>query len=139
MPEHAPDRPSSSDVERARAASRDVGPPIVLLLLTQGSLLVLDPDGTASTWQAAWSLLPLVPGLWLAWAQARVLRRADEYQRGKELEALALGFAVVIVLAMAGGLLEAGGLGDPRQSLQAVTVGGLLTWVVARTLLLRSS
>src|SRR6478735_4467414 len=125
------ERKSTSDAARDRAAIRDVVPGLVLLVVLQASLLMLDPDGSASAWNLVWSLLPLVPFCWLVWAQVRSVRRADEYQRIRQLEALAIGFAGFMVLAMTGGLLDAAGVGDPSQWLQITFIGGTLTWLVA--------
>lgn len=122
---------------RDRAALRDVLPGVVVLVAAHGSLLVLDPDAGASAWNLTWSLLPVVPALWLVWAQLRSLRRADEYQRVMQLEAMAIGFAAVLVLSLVGGLLDAAGVGSARQSLQVTFIGGTLTWVTALTINLR--
>jgi len=106
-------------------------PAVVLLIVVQGSLLLLDPDGGASTANVVWSLLPMVPALWLVWAQLRSLRRADELQRIVQLEAMSIGFGVTLLLALLGGLLDAAGIGDPRQSLQITFIGGMLAWLGA--------
>lgn len=97
----------------------------------QASLVLLDPDGGANGWNLVWSLLPLLPAGWLVWAQLRSLRRADEYQRIVQLEAMAIGFGTVIVLSLAGGLLDAAGIGDSRQSLQVTFILGILSWIGA--------
>jgi hypothetical protein len=125
------ERRSASDVARDRAAIRDMAPAFVALLATQGSLVLLDPDGDASAFHVVWSLLPLIPALWLVWAQLRSLRRADEFQRVVQLEAMAIGFAAVILLSLVGGLLDAAHLGDPRQSLQVTFIAGIVVWVGA--------
>jgi hypothetical protein len=74
---------------------------------------------------------PLAAALWLVWAQMRSLRRSDEYQRKVQLEAMAIGFGTVMLLALAGGLLDAAQIGDPRQSLQVTFIAGILTWIAA--------
>ena len=125
------ERKSSSDVARYRAAVRDTMPALVTLVVVQGSLVLLDPDGGASGWNLLWSVLPLVPALWLVWAQLRSLRRADEYQRIVQLEAMAIGFGTVIVVSLAGGLLDGAGIGDPRQSLPVTFILGILAWIAA--------
>ena len=125
------ERKSTSDVARDRAALRDGLPALVALVVLQGSLVMLDPDGQASAWNVAWGILPLVPALWLVWAQVRSLRRADELQRTVQLEAMAIGFGAVVMLAFAGGVLDAAGVGDPRQSLQVTFIGGTLAWIGA--------
>lgn len=128
------ERRSSSDVARDRAAVRDVVPAILALLVLQGSLILLDPHGDITWWYLLWSLSPLVPAVWLVWAQLRGLRRADEYQRVLQLEAMAVGFAVVIMASLLGGLLDGARIGDPRQSLQVTFIAGVLTWVGALAL-----
>ena len=129
-------RRSASDVARDRATVRDMVPGLVALVLLQGSLILADPDGDASGWTLVWSLLPLVPALWLIWAQWRSLRRADEYQRILQLEALAFGFAVVVVISLTAGLLDGAGIGDPAQLLQITFIGGVLAWIGALAFLM---
>lgn len=122
-------RRSVSDVKRDRAAVRDILPAMALLLVLQGSLITLDPDGRASPGRLLWSLSPIVPALWLVWAQMRILRRADDYQRALHLEAMAFGFAVVIAALFLGSLLDAARVGSVRQSLQVAFQAGLLAWL----------
>ena len=110
---------------------RDVAPGIVALVIVQASLVIVDPKAGASTWNLVWSLLPLVPVAWLVWAQLRSLRRADEYQRILQLDAMAIGFATVMVVSLTGGLLDAAGVGDARQSLQITFTAGVLSWLTA--------
>lgn len=131
------ERTSTSDVERERAALRDVAPGLIALLVLQGSLLIVDPDGGATAANVVWSLLPLVPIGWLVWAQVRSLRRADEFQRMIQLEAMAIGFGVVIIAATVGSLLDGAGIGDARQSLQVTFIAGILSWLVALVVLMR--
>ena len=125
------ERRSISDVSRDRAVVRDITPGLVALVVAQGSLIIVDPDGRAGPWTVVWSLLPLLPALWLVWAQVRCLKRADELQRVMQLEALAIGFAVTIVLALLGGLLDAAGIGSPSQSLQITFIIGIVAWIGA--------
>ena len=125
------ERRSASDLARDRAALRDIVPGFAALIVTQGSLVVLNPDGRTGAWHVVWSLLPLVPVLWLVWAQLRSLRRADEFQRVVQLEAMAVGFGAVVVVSLLGGLLDAAGIGNPRQSLQLTFIVGTLVWIGA--------
>ena len=87
--------------------------------------------GRTSALHVVWALLPLIPASWLAWAQLRSFRRADEYQRTMQLEAMAIGFGAVTMLALLGGLLDAAGIGNPSQSLQITFIVGILVWVGA--------
>ncbi len=128
------DRKSISDVARDRAAVRDVVPGVAALVALQVSLIMLDPDGRASAWNLVWCLLPVVPAAWLVWSQLRGLRRADEFQRVLQLEAMAIGFATMMLLSFAGGLLDAAGIGSARQSLQVTFIAGTVAWVAALTI-----
>jgi len=119
---------SASDVARRRAAVRDTMPAVVLLVLTQASLVAFDPDASASTWNLLWSLSPLVPAIWLGWAQLRILRRADELERLQQLEAMAIGFGAVMLLLVTGSILDAADLAAPRQWLQLAFCGGVVAW-----------
>ncbi len=68
------------------------------------------------------------------WAELRSLQRADEYQRMLQLQALAVGFAVVVVLLQVVSLLVAAQLMDARQGLQISFLGGLAGWLGVRAL-----
>ncbi len=116
---------------RDRAALRDVWPGVLALLVLQGTLVVVNPDGRAGAGYLLWSLSPIIPAGWLVWAQLRRLARADEYQRVVALEAMAIGLGVVIVLSLMGGLLDAAKVGSARQSLQVISAAGILTWIAA--------
>jgi hypothetical protein len=125
------ERRSASDQARDRAALVEVVPGVAVLVVLQGSLILLNPEAATTPWTVLWSLLPVAPALWLVWSQIRGLRRADEYQRVVQLEAMAVGFGVVILLSLVGGLLDAAGIGSARQSLQLTFIGGVLTWIAA--------
>ncbi len=66
------------------------------------------------------------------WAEVRSLRRADEYQRLLQLQAYAVGFAVVVLLLQVASLLAAAELMDSRQGMQISFIGGLLAWAGVR-------
>lgn len=127
----AHERKSSSDVARDLAALRDAVPALITTMVLQGSLVIADPQGPKTAWYLVWSFSPLLPFLWLMWGQLRSLRRADEYLRTIQLEALAIGFGTVVLLSFAGGLLDGAGMGDPSQSLQVTFIGGVIAWAVA--------
>lgn len=135
MAEASARRTSTSDIARRRAAVRDTLPALVLLIFTQASLVGFDPDASASTWNLLWSLSPLVPALWLGWAQLRILRRADELERLQQLEAMAIGFGAVMLLLVTGSILDASDLAAPRQWLQLAFIGGVLAWSGALALI----
>jgi hypothetical protein len=126
-----PERLSISDTRRNRAALRQAVPAVLALCIIQGTLLAFDPEVDASAWARVWSFLPLMPAIWLVWGQVQVVRRADEFQRVAQLEAMSIGFAVTIMLAFVGGLLDGADMGDSRQSLQVTFIGGVVAWLVA--------
>ena len=131
MPTTDETRPSLSESARTRAARKDLALPIALLVLTQGSLIALDPKHDTTVWVVAWSLSPIIALVWMAIAQVRILKRADEYERIVQLEALAIGFGATILLAAAGGVLDAARIGSTRQSLQIIFIGGVIAWAMA--------
>jgi hypothetical protein len=125
------ERKSSSDVARERAAWHDLLPGLVALLVTEGSLVIADPDASSSGWHLAWSLSPLVAIALLAWGQFRVLRRADERERLQQLTAMAVGFGVFSVLLAVAGVLQAADVGDAQQQMQVTFIVGIVSWVAA--------
>jgi hypothetical protein len=123
-------RQSRSDKVRGRAEFLDWLPAAIVLVLL--SLIAeLGLFGSDGSWKLFWSLLNLAPGLWIVRAVIRSLRRADEYQRRRQLEALAIGFGVLIMAIYTVGLLEAAGVGDLRQLVQISFIGSILVWIAA--------
>jgi len=125
------ERNSRSDTARQRAAFRDLLPGLVVLVLTEGSLIVADPDASSSPWALAWSLSPLIAVGLLVWGQLRILRRSDERERLVQLGAMAVGFGTFAVLLAASGVLQAADIGDPAQQSQITFAAGILAWVGA--------
>ena len=128
---------SSGDIARRRAASRDLVPGLVVLIVSQASLIAATPDTSTSGWHLAWALSPLVGIGLLVWAQFRMLRRSDERERTVVLSAMAIGFGVVITALAVVGVLQAAEIGDARQQLQIATGLGIAAWVVASLVLER--
>jgi hypothetical protein len=120
-----------------RAALRDAIPAVVALVLLEGIVATSDLDANTNTWHLVIALLPLLPAMWLAWAQLRSVRRSDEYQRVIQLEALSIGFAVAMLVAMTGGLLDGADVGSTAQYLQLTFIAGILSWVGALAILWR--
>ena len=128
-------RHSSNELARRRAASRDLAPGMVVLVVSQCSLIASDPDASAGGWQLLWALSPLIGIALLTSAQVRMLGRSDERERAIELSAMAIAFGVVITALATLGVLQAAKIGDIRQQLQITTVLGIAAWVVASALL----
>ncbi|MFF4324567.1 hypothetical protein [Streptomyces sp. NPDC001568] len=123
-------RQSRSDMVRTREWFVDWLPAAVAL-----GLLALISEfglfGSDGSWKLFWSLLNIVPGLWIVRAVLRSLRRADEYQRRCQLEALAIGFGVLVMAIYTVGLLQAAGVGELRQLVQISFLGSILVWIAA--------
>ncbi len=127
---------SQSDRRRDRAEMRDSLPALAFIAGAQAILWTTDPDGFTPA-NVIWALLSVAAVAWFVWVQVRSLRRADEYQRRFRLEALAIGFGAVMVLATAGSILDALEIGDPRQYLHITSGGGMLAWLGAHGLMTR--
>jgi hypothetical protein len=123
---------SASDVWRRRALMRSVVPAIVALALSEILVILVDPDAATGGW-AAWLLwlLPVIPATWLVIAQMRGLHRPDEYERIQQLTAMAVGFATMVLLSLAGSLFVAAYEAGQTQWQQSTFVGGILAWVGA--------
>ncbi len=134
MPSLGEERKSTSDIARQRSASSDLAAGLVVLVVSEMTLLALDPDASASPLHLAWVLSPLLGIGLLVWAQARILGRCDERERADELSAMAIGFAVVMPALGAVGVLQAAEIGDVRQQLQLTTGLGIAAWIVASLL-----
>ncbi len=116
---------------------RDAVPAVVALVVSEGIVMVLDLDAASNRRHLVISLLPLLAWVWLAWVQLRTLRRSDEYQRTVHLEAMSVGFAVAMLVAMAGGLLDGADVGSAAQYLQMTFIAGILSWVGALAIRMR--
>ncbi len=131
------DRRSELERRQDRAAIRDAIPAIVALVVLEGVVTAADLDASANRWHLLVSLSPLLAGVWLAWVQWRILRRCDEYQRTVHLEALSVGFAVAMLVALTGGLLDGADVGSSAQYLQLTFITGIVAWVAALAVLMR--
>lgn len=116
------------DLSRAarRAATID-GIPVVAL----GSIaLALGSDPDQSAARTGWWLgTGIAFALAIAWVLFRSFRRADEYQRRIQLESMAIAFGAVLVGIHIAGLLDAAGIGNLRQHVQIVFIGGIVLWL----------
>lgn len=137
MTRETDDRPSRHDVERRQAARRASIPVGVVAVAAVVALTVSDPGDSSGP--LLWGVPMLALFALLTWVELRDLRRADEYQRTLLLEALALGFAVVLALLLVGGVVSSAGVGDARQWMQISFLGGGVTWGVAKAVKTRQS
>lgn len=127
---------SRQDREQARATLRDSVAPGVLLVAAS-AIGTAAPGQGLTPGNLLWAGLTLAAVALLVRSEVRGLRRADEYQRRLQLEALAVGFAAVLVLLVIGGVVVGTGLGEARPWLTVAMVGGVLAWLGARALIAR--
>lgn len=123
-------RDSLSDVRRGRAEYWD-WLPVAATLLPVSVIFELRAFGSDDSLKLFWSLLNVVPGLLVVRVVVRNLRRADEYQRVAQLEALAIGFGTMMMATFTIGLLQAGGVGNLRQLVQISFIASMLIWIAA--------
>ncbi len=83
-----------------------------------------------SPWRFAWALLPIVPIIWVVVAVVRHLNRIDEYQRGRLVNGLAVGFAVAMLASITVGMLGIAGLAMEGAG-WIIYSAGMLGWLVA--------
>jgi hypothetical protein len=128
MTESREERDSRYDKVSGRAMILDWLPALIALMVLS-LIQELGLFGSDGTWKLFWSLLNLAPALWVVRAVVRGLRRADEFQRRRQLEAMAIGFGVMMMAIFTVGLLQAAGVGDLRQLVQISFGGSTLVWV----------
>jgi hypothetical protein len=133
----AEERKSTWEQRQDRATVRDAVPAVVALVVTEAIAAFTDLDAGSNPWHVLVAVLPLLAFVWLVWVQLRTLRRCDEYQRTLHLEAMSIGFAVAMLVAMAGATLGAADIGSDRQFLQLTFIAGILSWVGALAVRLR--
>jgi hypothetical protein len=127
----AAENQSTWERRQNRATLRDAVPAVALLVVLEVVVASLDLDAASNPWHLTIALSPLLAGVWLAWVQLRAIRRSDERQRVQHLEALSIGFAVAMLVAMAGGLLSAADVGSDAQYLQLTFITGIVAWIGA--------
>jgi hypothetical protein len=120
---------SRGDKARSRAYVKDFLPGIVgYCVLLVVVVLFGDLDGT-SPWRFLWALLPVLPMVWIVRALIRHFRRIDDYQRGRLLEGMAVGFAVAMISAITLGFLGIAGL-DMRFAGWIIYLAGMAGWLI---------
>lgn len=129
---------SQSEQSRVRAELRDWFPAIALIfaLGVIDELSLWGSDGSA---ELAWSLASVLPALWIVWAAARGIRRADEFQRSARLVAAAIAFAFLLIALYVALLLEAADVGDFRRAVQLSLSGSLVIYIGAVLVKTKSS
>ncbi len=117
----------SLDKRNKAAFRRDFLPAVVgyWLALLAVTFLVGDRIDSYGEWVLV--ALPLIPALWGVRAFTRHLDRVDEYRRLLQLEAMAVGFGVSMVVALTLGFVGLGGVAT-RSGGWLVVVAGMISF-----------
>ena len=104
------------DIQRIKQRAKRIRPLFVPLVLYIGLLAVAvwqAPGMEPSIWRYLVALLPMIPGLYLAFGIVRMTSKIDEMERRILLEAVALSFIVTLILLLSFGLLGLVGVPQP--------------------------
>ena len=83
-----------------------------------------------SNWRLAVALLPMVPGLWLAFGMLRVIGHLDELERKNMVDGMAFSFAGTLILTISLGFLNLAGVPQLDPSLIAVIM--MVLWLIGK-------
>lgn len=118
---------SRTDVANRAAYRRDMLPAIVGYAVLLAIAVAVVGDDVESIGEWAITLAPAIPALWGVRAVVRHLRRVDDYQRMLQLEAMASGFGVAMVVALTLGIVGAAGVASVATG-WIVYGAGMLAW-----------
>ena len=105
------------DLQRIKQRSQRIRPLLIPLILYIGLLALAvswAPTMEPSIWRYVVALLPMIPGLFLAFGIVRVTSKIDEMERRILLEAVAFSFIFTLILLLSFGLLGLVGVPQPR-------------------------
>jgi hypothetical protein len=122
---------SETALERQQriAYLRDFVPSVIgyAVVLAIGLSFVGDEVDSTGEWILV--ILPVIPALWGVRAVMRNLRGVDEYQRLVQLEAMAVGFGVSMVVAITVGFVGVAGTATVAAG-WIVYSAGMLAWAI---------
>lgn len=104
------------DPHRIKQRAQFIRPLLIPLILYIGMLAIAvtwAPDMQPSIWRYFVALLPIIPGLFLAFGILRVTTKIDEMERRILLEAVAFSFIFTLILLLSFGLLGLVGVQQP--------------------------
>lgn len=123
------------DIQRIKQRAQLIRPLLIPLILYIGLLALAvswAPTMEPSVWRYVVALLPIIPGLFLAFGILRVTTKIDEMERRILLEAVTFSFILTLILLLSFGLL--GLVGVPQPS-PIITVSIMCILLVAGKLL----
>ena len=105
------------DRQRITQRAKLIRPLLIPLILYIGLLAVAvtwAPTMELSLWRYIIALLPMIPGLFLAFGIVKVSSQLDEMESRILLEAVAFSFIFTLILLLSFGLLSLVGVPQPR-------------------------
>jgi hypothetical protein len=103
---------------------------LAYLVILLGSITLLNNMGSTSPWRIPLTLVPMVPLVGVLIAVLRWLRRVDELERQKTLEALGFAFAGTALVTFSYGFLQ--NVGFPQVSWFFVWPVMAMLWLIGR-------
>ena len=117
------------DLQRIKQRAQRIRPLLIPLILYIGLLALAvswAPTMEPSVWRYVVALLPMIPGLLLAFGIVRVTATIDEMERRILLEAVAFSFIFTLILLLSFGLLGLVGVPQPSPIIIAAIMCFLL-------------
>ena len=104
--------------------------PVVLFIgleVIMISWLSANPD---SGWRPVVALLPMLPGIWLAFGVVRAIRRLDELERKNLLDGIVFSFAATLILTIGLGFLNIAGF--PKINASLIALAMVVLWLIGK-------
>jgi uncharacterized membrane protein (DUF485 family) len=120
-------------IERMKERAHLVRPLLIPLVLYIG-LLAFSINWLETNLESSWripvSLLPMVPGVYIAFGVVRAILQIDELQRKILLEGIAISFSATLVLLMSLGLLGIAGV--PQLNEVYIALFMVVMWLIGK-------
>jgi len=117
------------DKQRIKQRMQYIRPLFVPMILYIGLLIISftwAPKIETTVWQYVVTLLPIVPGLFIAIGLVRVISMLDDLERRIILEAFAFSFAVTLIFLLGFSLLQLVGVSQPSLASIIIIMGVFL-------------
>ena len=125
-------------IERFKARAKYIRPLLIPLILYIGFLMLSlnwVESNPNSLWRYLISLLPMVPGIWIAIGIVRAIQQLDEMERLILLEGMAVSFMGTFILVLSLGFLQIAGF--PPVSGVYIGLFMVVLWLVAKLIIHR--
>ena len=120
-------------IERIKARAKLIRPLLIPMVLYIGFLLISHnwvAENADSPWRYFVSLIPMVPGIWIAIGVVRAIQQVDEMERLILLEGIAVSFMGTFILVLSLGFLQTAGF--PPVSGVIIGFFMVVLWLIAK-------